>query len=74
MFRLAIPAVTATLFLASPAHAGDRGWSTASDIGRNGLVIVALGLPAVEGDWKGTKEAAFSIGATSQLAKPACSA
>ena len=53
------------LALATPAHAGDKGWGTASDIGRDGLVIVALGLPTVQGDWQGTKQAAFSIGATS---------
>lgn len=51
--------------LAAPAHAGNNGWGTASDIGRNGLVIVALGLPAIQGDWQGTKQAAFSIGTTS---------
>jgi membrane-associated phospholipid phosphatase len=63
MIRLGIPAVAATLLIATPAHA-DNGWATASDIGRNGLVIVALGLPAIEGDWEGAKEAAFSLGAT----------
>lgn len=62
---LALAAAVASLALSTPAHAGEKGWGTASDWGRNGLVIVALGLPAVEGDWKGTKEAAFSIGAAS---------
>lgn len=50
----------ALLTLPSPAIAG--GWSTASDVGRDGLVIVALGLPIAEGDWHGTKQAGFSIG------------
>jgi membrane-associated phospholipid phosphatase len=64
MMRFAIPTVAASLLIASPAQAGNKGWATASDIGRDGLVIVALGLPSVQGDWKGTKEAAFSLGAT----------
>jgi len=55
----------AFLALATPAQAGNGDWATASDIGRDGLVIVALGYPAVQGDWKGTKQAAFSIGAAS---------
>lgn len=58
-------AVTACLLLATPAEASEKGWGAASDIGRDGLVVFALGLPAVQSDWKGTKEAAFSIGATS---------
>lgn len=56
--------LAAILLAASPAEASDKGWATASDVGRNGLVIVALGLPAVQGDWQGTKQAAFSLGAT----------
>jgi len=52
------------LSLATPAYAGND-WATASDIGRDGLVIVALGLPATQGDWQGTKQAAFSLGAAS---------
>ena len=61
---LTIP-LAGALLIASPAHADEKDWSTASDVGRTGLVIVALGLPAVQGDWKGVKQAAFSIGATS---------
>jgi membrane-associated phospholipid phosphatase len=63
--RSALIVAIASFAVAAPAHADDKGWSTASDIGRNGLVIAALGLPAVQGDWEGAKEAAFSIGATS---------
>ena len=55
----------ATLLIAAPARADEKDWSTVSDIGRNALAVVALGLPTVQGDWRGTKEAAFSIGATS---------
>ena len=65
MRRLLILPACALLALASPACAGTNGWGTASNISRDGLVIVALGLPAVQGDWQGTKQAAFSIGATS---------
>jgi membrane-associated phospholipid phosphatase len=64
MIRLGIPAVATALFLATPAHAGNGDWATASDIGRDVLVVTALGLPTLQGDWKGTKQAAFSLGAT----------
>jgi membrane-associated phospholipid phosphatase len=64
MMRFTVPAIAASLLIASPAQAGSNGWATASDIGRDGLVIVALGLPAVQGDWQGAKQAAFSLGAT----------
>jgi membrane-associated phospholipid phosphatase len=63
--RAALVAAVVSFSFATPAQASESGWATASDIGRNGLVIVALGLPAIEGDWEGAKEAAFSIGATS---------
>src|SRR5687767_4849279 len=63
MVRLALP-FAAALLVATPAHAGDKGWATASDVGRGALVVTALGLPAVQGDWKGTKQSAFSLGAT----------
>jgi membrane-associated phospholipid phosphatase len=63
MARLFISTLAAALFLATPAHANEDGWATASDIGRGALVVTALGLPAVQGDWEGTKQAAFSLGA-----------
>src|SRR4030095_7931546 len=63
--RLAVPALAATLFLATPAHAGEGDWSTASDIGPGARGHTARGLPAVQGAWRGTKQAAFSIGAIS---------
>ena len=63
MVRLALP-FAAALLVATPADAGDKGWATASDIGRGALVVTALGLPAVQGDWNGTKQAALSLGAT----------
>lgn len=55
----------AFLALTTPAQAGSSHWTTASDIGRDGLVIVSLGYPAVRDDWKGAKQAAFAIGAAS---------
>lgn len=57
-------ALGAALLLASPAQASDTGWGTASDVGRDALVVTALGLPTVQGDWQGTRQAAFSLGAT----------
>jgi len=54
----------AALFLATPGQASEKGWANASDIGRDALTVAALGLPAVQGDWEGAKEAVFSIGAT----------
>ena len=65
MRRTILLSACGLLAWASPAHAADNGWDTASDIGRNGLVVVALGLPSVQGDWQGTKQAALSIGSTS---------
>ena len=64
MTRVGIPVAAAALLLATPAQASDHGWATASDVGRDVLVISALGLPAVQGDWPGAKQAAFSLGAT----------
>lgn len=64
MIRFACTALAAALLAATPAHASEDGWAKASDIGRGALVVTALGLPAVQGDWKGTKQAAFSLGAT----------
>jgi len=63
MRRLILIPAIAALALPAPAHASDSGWATASDVGRDALVITALGLPAVKGDWQGDKQAAFSIGA-----------
>ncbi|RSU65262.1 phosphatase PAP2 family protein [Sphingomonas sp. S-NIH.Pt1_0416] len=53
--------LTASFLVAVPAAAGPRGWSRASDRGRNALVIAALGAPAVQGDWHGDVEAAESL-------------
>ena len=47
----------------SPAQASDKGWNDASGIGRDILVVAALGVPAVQGDWRGDLQAAGSMGA-----------
>jgi len=62
--RTIVAAAFASFTFAVPAHASESGWATASDIGRSGLMVVALGLPAVQGDWKGSKEAGLSLVAT----------
>jgi len=64
VWHLRLASAALSLTLATPAQASDSGWATASDVGRDVLVVTALGLPAVEGDWDGTKQAAFSLGAT----------
>ena len=63
--RRSVPALAVALMLAAtPASASDRGWDRASTIGRDVLVGVALGLPAVRGDWQGDLQAAGSLVAT----------
>lgn len=49
------------LLAATPAAASDRGWGKASSIGRDALVIAALGLPAARGDWRGDLQAGESL-------------
>jgi hypothetical protein len=60
--------------IATPAHAGEKDWATASDIGRDGLVIAALGLPLIQGDCRsfprdcdGFTDAALTLVATSAV-------
>jgi membrane-associated phospholipid phosphatase len=53
--------------LIAPAPASSRslkGWEDASTIGRDALVVAALGMPAVQGDWAGDIQAGEAIGAT----------
>ena len=57
-----VPATT--LLLATPAEARDeKAWGSAGDIGRDALVVAALGIPAAQGDWKGDVQAIGSVGA-----------
>ena len=51
----------AALIAASPAAADPHGWDQASNIGRDALVVAALGVPAVQGDWAGGLQAGGSI-------------
>ena len=46
---------------ATPAVASHHGWDDASGIGRDALVAAALGVPAVQEDWKGDLQAGGSI-------------
>jgi membrane-associated phospholipid phosphatase len=63
------------LFAATPAAALSRhGWDQASSVGRDALVVAALGVPAAQGDWRGDGQAALSIGgafAVTELVKRA---
>lgn len=53
-----------TLFVATPAQADEKDWNDAGTIARDALVVAALGLPVVKGDWDGALQAGGSIGAT----------
>lgn len=53
--------------LAGSAHASDKSWRDASNIGRNVLVASALAIPTVQGDWDGTLQAGGSVGAAMLL-------
>lgn len=57
-------AVCASLITAaSPAIAGTKGWQDASNIGRDVLVVAAIGVPLVKDDTTGTLQAGGSLGA-----------
>lgn len=40
-----------------------KAWGDASSAGRDALVVFALGVPAVKGDWRGDLDAGLSMGA-----------
>ena len=62
MQRSTIGALAAiSLGFSSPSVASENGWDTASTIARDGLIVAALGVPAVQGDWAGAKQAALSL-------------
>ncbi|WP_070158143.1 phosphatase PAP2 family protein [Sphingobium phenoxybenzoativorans] len=50
-----------------PAQASDKGWDDAGTITRDALMIAAVGVPVVKGDWQGLLQAGGSIGATKLL-------
>ena len=55
---------TAGLLIAQPAEASDKGWAKASDVGRDALVIAAIGVPLVHRDVEGIGSAVVSQAAT----------
>ena len=67
----ALLAAIVSLGLAAPAQASDKGWSTASDIGRGALVASAFLIPAVQEDWHGDLQALGSVGAAFALTQGA---
>ena len=58
--RFALAAATIAL-LPSTAHAGSHGWGVASSVARDALVMSALGVPAVQSDWRGDLQAGGSM-------------
>ncbi|MEO5612561.1 MAG: phosphatase PAP2 family protein [Sphingomicrobium sp.] len=54
----------ASLLVSTLAIASPHSSAQASDIVRDGLIIAALGAPAVQGDWDGSGQAALAIGGT----------
>lgn len=54
-------ACAATIGLAGPAIASDKTWGDASTVTRDILVAAALGVPAVQRDWRGDLEAGGSL-------------
>lgn len=70
MRGLFIPLCLAGLTIAEPAAARDtKAWGNASDIARDALVVAALGIPAIEGDWQGDLQAGGSMGAALLLSE-----
>ena len=64
MKHYCLAAVTAaSLGVAAPAHASDKGWDNTGSIARDALVVAAFGVPAVQGDWDGVLQAGGSMGA-----------
>jgi membrane-associated phospholipid phosphatase len=60
-YRTAALIAGLALAVPSPAVAGHGGWAKASSAGRDLLVGAALGVPAVQGDWRGDLQAAESL-------------
>jgi membrane-associated phospholipid phosphatase len=58
-------AATALACAPLPALASDKGWDDAGTIARDALVVAAIGVPTVQGDWQGTLQAGGSIAAAS---------
>lgn len=62
--RIAISIVCAACAMTvQPAAARDtKGWDDTGSVARDVLVVTALALPAVKGDWKGELQAIASVG------------
>jgi hypothetical protein len=61
---------SALLLVPAPVAARDtKAWGRVSDVGRDVLVAVALGLPIVDGDREGAVQGAGSIGAAFLLSE-----
>src|SRR3546814_11374108 len=56
--------IAASVGLAAPVQAGEKGWDDAGSIARDALVVAAFGVPAVQGDWDGVLQAGGSLGGT----------
>lgn len=55
-------AIALALGCAAPAAASEKGWHDAGTAAETALAVVAFGVPAVQGDWKGVLQAGGSIG------------
>ena len=51
----------AAIGAAQPCAASPHGWDKASSAGRDLLIAAALGVPAIQGDWRGDLEAGGSL-------------
>ena len=56
-----------SFFACGTAQASDKSWRDASNMGRNALVIGALAIPIVQGDWDGALQAGGSVSAATLL-------
>jgi membrane-associated phospholipid phosphatase len=54
--------VLGALALAGAAKASDHSWQVVADAGQAGLVAMALGKTAYEGDGRGARELAYTLG------------
>ena len=54
----------AGLLLSTATPACADSWETVSNVGRDALVVAALGTPAVQGDWSGLAQAGGGLAAT----------
>lgn len=61
--RCGLATGAALLATASPALASDKGWQDASNIGRDVLVVAALGVPLIQDDTDGALQAGGSLAA-----------